>query len=332
MGRLFWGLLLSLVVFGGRAVQAAPFIPGDLFVAYGEHFIGVFRPDGTLAQILDTEVSTFTDKTTLGGGGGLALDEFGNLYVTVRKFRGNGRRGIVKFQATDGAKVLEIEGLAPDFRGLAVREGRIYVATGRGIRVFDAVTGERLSSADLGGNRAFRDIAFDRQGNLYALRRREIFVWRAGDLTGKDPTFSFSIPDEDPRALVTDDEGNIYIAFEETGIVRKYRPDGTLRATYLTPSGAGAIIGLDFDPGTGALFASHAGTGIGQILTVHKDAPDGTTMTAFGPTGLDGVRWLTVSPTPELPAPALLTIGVAGLWGLRRKRRGPLCGRNGVTD
>ena len=93
--------------------------------------------------------------------------------------------------------------------------------------------------------------------------------------------------------------------------------EGNLYAT--VPSGTGTLIGLDYDPGTQRLFASHTGTGIGQILWIDRNAPSGATMNAFGPNNLSGVRWLAVYPTSE-PAAAVLLLAGFG-WLVRRARR-----------
>jgi len=298
---------------------AAPFQPGQIFVAYGGSNIGVFADTvslrGELVQTLSVSPSSFSTTTALSGGGGVALDESGNLYVTVSNFKGTtNRRGIIVFNFA-GEKVLEIDGETStiDFRGLAVRDGVIYVARSSGIQRFDAKTGGKISPIIASGT-SFRDVAFDRKGNLYALLDDEVRSWQAGDFSGSGTTL-FSIPKEDPRAIVIDEDGNIYITFENTKVVRKYSRSGTLLATYLTPSGTGSLIGLDYDPGTQRLFASHTGTGIGQILWIDRRASGGT-MEAFGPTDLSGVRWLAVYPTPE-PTTAMLI--AAGLLLLKRR-------------
>jgi hypothetical protein len=265
----------------------------------------------------------------LGGGGGLALDEEGNLYATLSNNAGS--VGLVKFRASDGSKVFEktytISGVS-DFRSLVVRDGRIYVATNSGIRVFDAATGSRISTADFGGTLAFRDLAFDSQGNLYALREpttgtAEIRRWSAGNFTGTGTILFSASGNRDPRALVVDEQGNIYFTVNNPApvgsVVRKYKQDGTLLATYNVPSGTGTLIGLDYDPGTQRLFASHTGTGIGQILWIDRNAPSGLTMNAFGPNNLSGVRWLAVYPTSEPAAAVLLLAGLG--WLVRRVRR-----------
>jgi PEP-CTERM putative exosortase interaction domain len=310
--------------------HAAPLQPGQIFVAYGGNQIGVFADTvsltGNVIQTLEVPSPGFLTVTTLGGGGGLALDEEGNLYATLSD--NNGNVGLVKFRASDGERAFEktytISGVE-DFRSLVVREGRIYVATNRGIRVFDATNGDYLTS--FGGTLAFRDLAFDSQGNLYALREpttgtTEIRRWAAGDFTGTGTILFSASGNRDPRALVVDEQGNIYFTANPAGggVVRKFRQDGTLLATYSVPSGTGTLIGLDYDPGTQRLFASHTATGgIGQILWIDRNAASGSTMSAFGPNNLNGVRWLAVYPTPE-PATAVLLIAGLG-WLVRRVRR-----------
>jgi hypothetical protein len=214
-----------------------------------------------------------------------------------------------------------------DFRSLVVYSGRIYVATNSGIRVFDAATGSRISTADFGGTLAFRDLAFDGQGNLYALREYptgtvNIHRWSASDFSGEGTVLFSRSGNTDSRALVVDEQGNIYFTANPAGgsVVRKYKQDGTLLATYYVPLGTGTLIGLDYDPGTQRLFASHTATGgIGQILWIDRNASSDATMNAFGPNNLSGVRWLAVYPTSEPAAAVLLLAGLG--WLVRRVRR-----------
>ena len=262
--------------------------------------------------------STFGTGATLSGGGGVALDEFGNLYVTVQNFKGQtNRRGIVKIDR-NGNIVLEIDGgtTTIDFRGVAVRDSIIYVASGSGIRRFSADNGASISPIIDSGT-SFRDVAFDGQGNLHALLSDKVRRWS----TDFSQYSSFTIPEEDPRAIIVDEDDNIYIAFEDTKLIRKYSPNGNLMATYHAYPDlkkVGSLIGLDYDPGTQRLFASHTGTGIGQILWIDRNASSGT-MNAFGPNNLSGVRWLAVYPTSE-PAAAILLLAGLG-WLVRRVRR-----------
>lgn len=327
---LWFGIALCLLSTFAQPTLAAPFQPGNLFVAYGGSNIGVFNMDGTLAQPpLSTSPSSFGTGTTLTGGGGIALDEFGNLYVTVSN-DGTGKLGIMKFNAngtpaTGFPKGYSISGV-DDFRGLAVRGEKIYVATNKGIRVFNT-DGTRLSSEDFGGTLAFRDVAFDKNGNLYGLRSPvsgtvEVRKWTAGNFTGEGTILFSGTDNPDPRALVLDMDGNLYITVNSSPpTVRKFSQSGTLLATYLSPTGTGTLIGLDFDPGTNKFFAIHTQTGgIGQWLTFNLTDPSGTTMTAFGPNNLNGVRWATAYPTPEPSAVVLLGGGLLLLWRRRRKK------------
>jgi hypothetical protein len=322
--------LLSFVTI--KPAHAAPFQPGQIFVAYGGNQIGVFADAVSLAGTqamppISIEPSSFGTGTILSGGGGVALDEFGNLYVTVSN-NGTGKLGIVKVNADgtvafrQGYSISDVS----DFRSLVVKGGKIYVATNSGIRVFDATTGDRISTADFGGTLAFRDLAFDSQGNLYALREpttgtAEIRRWLAGNFSGEGTILLQASGNRDPRALIVDEQGNIYFTANPAGggIVRKFRQDGTLLATYSVPSGTGTLIGLDYDPGTQRLFASHTGTGIEQILWIDRNASSGATMNAFGPNNLSGVRWLAVYPTSEPAAAVLLLAGLG--WLVRRVRR-----------
>ena len=330
--------------------HAAPLQPGQIFVAYGGNQIGVFADTvsltGDVIQTLEVPSPGFLTVATLGGGGGLALDEEGNLYATLSDNKG--KVGLVKFRASDSRSAFEktytISGVK-DFRSLVIRDGRIYVATDSGIRVFDATTGDRISAADFGGALAYRDLAFDKYGNLYGLRqtapgagnRLVIRRWRAGSYSG-DGEVIFSIGDNyansDPRALVIDEDGNIYVTINSPKGVLKIRPGvegrsdetsdiGSIVGSYGTPSGTGTLIGLDYDPGTQRLFASHTATGgIGQILWIDRNAASGSIMSVFPnnrPYDLSGVRWLAVYPTPE-PATAVFLLAGLG-WLVRRIRR-----------
>ncbi|MCS7263866.1 MAG: hypothetical protein NZ805_03430 [Armatimonadetes bacterium] len=312
-------LFVGAFVLTSMPISAAPFQAGQIFIAYGGSNIGVLADTvslaGTPVQTLSISPSTFGTGTGLAGSGGIALDEFGNLYVTVQNYEGiTNRRGIIKFDVS-GNIVRKIDGgTTTDFRGISVQDGVIYVASGSGIRRFDATTGTAISPIIASGT-SFRDVAFDRHGNLYALLSNQVIRWSAGSFSGSG-TVLFSIPAQDPRAMVIDEDSNIYITFENTRVVRKYSLTGTLLATYSTPTGTGSLIGLDYDPGTQRLFASHTGTGIGQILWISKIAPSGTTMTAFGPNNLSGVRWLAVYPTPE---PAVTVLLAAGFLVLKRR-------------
>lgn len=324
--RLRWLLSTVAVTFGvllsTTLTSPAPFQPGDIFIAYDGNKIGVFADtvslSGSQVGTINLPANSFITGTGLSGSGGIALDELGNLYVTLSD------TGLAKFDVNGNPVFQKNYSISrvTDFRGIAVRDEKIYVATDNGIRVFRASDGERLPSEDFGTDYAFRDVAFDNQGNLYALRESPkgtvwVHFWSKGTFTGDGKLFSAS-GNTDPRAIVIDDDGNIYITVNPSGgpFVRKFTRTGSLLATYNVPSGTGKLIGLDYDPGTQRLFVSHTGTGIGQILWIDKNAPNGSTMNAFGPTNLSGVRWLAVYPTPE---PATVILVAVGFWALKRR-------------
>jgi DNA-binding beta-propeller fold protein YncE len=338
--RLGWsgwlGLLVGWVVLVGGRADAAPFEPGQIFIAYDRNTIGVFAdttsPDtGGLVgainlQSLSSE-STFTTDATLTGGGGVALDEAGNLYVTVQNFERTGNRGLIKIDR-NGNIAWKRGGGTIDYRGVAASAtlNRVFVATAQGIDVYRADDGQRLAGESFGGTFAFRDIAIDPQGNLYALRESptgtvRVHFWAAGNFSGTGTELFSASGNTDPRALVVDEDRNLYITVNPAGgpFVRKFDRSGNLLATYKTPSGSGTLIGLDYDPGTQRLFASHTGTGIGQILWIDRNASSGSPMTAFGPTNLSGVRWLALYPTPEPSVALLVLAGGAALWWRRRQ-------------
>ena len=150
-------VLISFLL--NSTASSAPYEPGDVLIAHGGDDVSERdSDDGSTNQTLSVSPSSFTTSDTLSGGGYLALDEDFNLYVSVENV-GNGNKGVVKFNS-QGVKVATFDSSwsSYDFRGLAVRDGTIYVATSSGIRSFNADTGE---SIDTIGSGSFRDVAFD---------------------------------------------------------------------------------------------------------------------------------------------------------------------------
>jgi hypothetical protein len=347
-GRLGWsgwlGLLVGWVVLVGGRAGAAPFEPGQIFIAYNSNNIGVFADTiSTTGNLIGTInlSSTFTTNPLSLAGGGVALDESGNLYVTVQNFEGTANPGLIKIDR-NGNIVWKRGGGTTDYRGVAASAtlNRVFVATAQGIDVHRADDGQRLAGESFGGTLAFRDLVIDSQGNLYALRRAGggqlvIRRWESGNYTGEGRVVfvrgatTTDYRNSDPRALTVDEAGNLYITLNNPKVVLKVRPDptgttseaadlGSVDAFFSAPT-TGTLIGLDYDPGTQRLFASHTGTGIGQILWIDRNASSGSTMTAFGPTNLSGVRWLALYPTPEPSVALLVLAGGAALWWRRRQ-------------
>lgn len=259
------------------------------------------------------------------------MDEEGNLYVTVKNV-GNGNVGIVKFDANGVHLKTFDSGLsntANDFRGIAARGGEVFVATdGRSIRVYDAslTALKRTIGRDDSTDRSYRAVAFDNDGNLYAVRQTgtgatEVRRWLASQLSGSGTVlFSTTSINLDPRAIAVDNSGNIYITLNNPKVVRKFDQSGHQLADISPPSGTGTLIGLGYDPPLDTFYAVHTDTGgIGQLL---KFTPSDTSATAFGPNDLSGARWLAVYPTPEPATWLLFGVGAgAALWRWRRQRR-----------
>lgn len=343
-----WACLVVAV--GTLRLCAAPIQPGQIFIAYGGSKIGVFASTVSLSgtqgmEPLSLAPSSFVMTTTLTGGGGVTLDELGNLYVTVQNFEVTiNRRGLIKINPNGNIMWKADSGVTTDYRGVAASAAlnRVFVATSSGIHVYRASDGQRLAGESFGGTLAFRDLAIDSQGNLYALREGAngqlvIRRWTPGNYLGSGTVVfvrgatTTDYRNSDPRALAIDEAGNLYITLNAPKIILKVRPTltgttsettdlGSVDALFWTPSNTGTLLGLDYDPGTQRLFASHTATGgIGQILWIDRSASSGTTMTPFGPNNLSGVRWLAVYPTPE-PAAGLLLLASL-MWLLKHRPR-----------
>jgi hypothetical protein len=352
MIRRHWlAVTWACVVVGTVRLCAAPIQPGQIFIAYDNKNIGVFADtvslSGTQAMApISLAPSSFTTTTLLNGGGGIALDDAGNLYVTVQNFEGTtNRRGLIKIDRNGNIVWKADSGGTTDYRGVVASTtlNRVFVATGSGIHVYRADNGQRLVGESFGGNLAFRDLTLDSHGNLYALREGAngqlvIRRWTPGNYTGSGTVIfvrgatTTDYRNSDPRALAVDETGNLYITLNTPKVLLKVRPAptgttsetddlGTVDALFLTPSNTGTLIGLDYDPGTQRLFASHTETRIGQILWIDRNSSSGSIMTAFGPTNLQGVRWLAVYPTSEPAAGLLLLAGMGLKWLVKRRQR-----------
>jgi hypothetical protein len=161
---------LSLLSFVSiKPTHAAPFQPGQIFVAYGGNQIAQISPPYELDSVGYLGPLTYSFATSAMNlqGGGVALDENGYLYVTFGT--GSGDRGIVKI-APNGSVVKTITvGTSPDFRGIDARGGKVAVATNTGVRIYDSNLNLLQT---LSGN--YRDVVFDDAGNLYALHQTRV--------------------------------------------------------------------------------------------------------------------------------------------------------------
>jgi len=327
MPRLTYGLIaVLLALLGGNAAQGAPFGVPNVFLAHGTTSVREIDPtDGSSPQTLTVTSGSFSTSSE-SRGGGVAFDENLNLYVTVDDFSGSGTNsGIIVFDSQGSIKnSFEISGTTTiDFRGLAVREGVIYVATSDGVRRYNATTGNPVTGI-LGNGLGFRDVAFDSAGNLYGLRGTKINKWTAGSFSGSgtETTMTNLV---DGRALDFDGSGNLYITDSKTGsterAILKYSSALVYQSSISTGLTTNSLIGLAFDPINNVFYASHTKTDVNQIL---KFAPSDTSTTSVaGTSGLSNARYLAVS-TPEASTFLLFGVGLAllGLWRFCRCERG----------
>lgn len=318
MGRA-WHLIqvsvLSLII--AAFANAAPFQPGQIFVAFGGNQIAQVSPPYMPSNVsfLPFPYSFATSAASFEGGG-VALDENGYLYVTFGT--GTGNRGIVKI-APDGnvVKTLTV-GTSPDFRGIAVKGGKVAVATNSGVRIYDFDLNNLLQT--LSGN--YRDVAFDDKGNLYALHQNQVDRYkvvsgsyqldRSGVVSGLGEAV----------ALAFDGAGNLYVVDRSGQQVKKFVRMGDNFSNTPTnispPITSGSLFGLDYEPGINTFFLVSTSSSRTDFL---KFGPDDTAMSVmFGSTDIKSARWLAVYPTPEPSVVVLLLAGLGWMVGKQRRK------------
>jgi len=312
---LFFGawVLTSLPTF------AAPFQPGDVFFTYGGNRIAHIY-GSTLESLTMPESYSFAATTTVNlQGGGIALDEEGNLYVTFGTGTA-GIRGIIKFHKNgEKAKILTV-GTSPDFRGIAAKYGKVAVATPNGVRIYDSDLNTLLQT--LSGN--YRYVAFDNQGNLYALHQTRVDRYRwDGSSYILDGTIISGL--SDAITISVDTNGNLYIVERggaDANKVLKFTrtTSGFNRSTISRPPEitGGNLFGLAYEPGIDTFFVINSSSTMTDLLKFRTN--DGTMSIVFkGRTDITNARWLAVYPTPEPTIAILLAAG--WLFFRRRSRR-----------
>ena len=207
---------LSLLPFVSiKPTHAAPFQPGQIFVAYGGNQFAQISPPYELDSVgyLGPLTYSFATSATNLQGGGVALDEDGYLYVTFGT--GSGNRGIVKI-APNGSVVKTVTvGTSPDFRGIAAKGGKVAVATDSGVHIYDSNL--NLLQA-LSGN--YRDVAFDDAGNLYALHQTRVDRYKLVSGTYQfDGTVVSGLGNA--VAITFDGAGNLYVVDRSGQQVKK---------------------------------------------------------------------------------------------------------------
>jgi len=310
---------LSLLSFVSiKPTHAAPFQPGQIFVAYGGNQFAQISPPYELDSVnyltLPPTNSFATSATNLQGGG-VALDEDGYLYVTFGT--GSGNRGIVKI-APDGSVVKTITvGTSPDFRGIAAKGGKVAVATNTGVRIYDSDLNNLLQT--LSGN--YRDVVFDDAGNLYALHQTRVDRYKlVSGVYQLDRTVVSGLGDA--VAIAFDGAGNLYVVDRSGQQVKKFVRAGDSFSSLTNisrPSSitGGSLFGIGYEPGINTFFVVNTSSAQTDLL---KFSPSDTTMSVvFSSNAITNARWLAVYPTSEPAAAVLLLAGLG--WLVRRVRR-----------
>jgi len=309
---------LSLLPFVSiKPTHAAPFQPGQIFVAYGGNQIAQISPPYELDSVgyLDPLTYSFATSATNLQGGGVALDEDGYLYVTFGT--GSGNRGIVKI-APDGSVVKTITvGTSPDFRGIAAKGGKVAVATNTGVRIYDSDLNNLLQT--LSGN--YRDVVFDDAGNLYALHQTRVDRYKlVSGVYQLDRTVVSGLGDA--VAIAFDGAGNLYVVDRSGQQVKKFVRAGDSFSSLTNisrPSSitGGSLFGIGYEPGINTFFVVNTSSAQTDLL---KFSPSDTTMSVvFSSNAITNARWLAVYPTSEPAAAVLLLAGLG--WLVRRARR-----------
>jgi len=316
-------IALSLLPFVSiKPTHAAPFQPGQIFVAFGGNQIAQISPPYTATDVtyFGAGYSFATSAVNLQGGG-VALDENGYLYVTFGT--GDAWRGIVKIDPNSRSAVKTITvGTSPDFRGIAAKDGKVAVATDNGIYVYDTnLSNLQQIQPPSSLTKTYRDVAFDDAGNLYALHQKRVDRYKlVGGTYQYDGTVVSGLGDA--VAIAFDGAGNLYVVDRSGQQVRKFVRvgDGFSGPTNITrPEGitVGALFGIGYEPGINTFFVVNISSTQTDLL---KFSPSDTTMSVvFSSNAITNARWLAVYPTPE-PAAAVLLIAGLG-WLVRRVRR-----------
>jgi hypothetical protein len=300
-----------------KPTHAAPFQPGQIFVAYGGNQIAQISPPCELDSVgyLGPLTYSFATSATNLQGGGVALDENGYLYVTFGTGSGSDR-GIVKI-APNGSVVKTITvGTSPDFRGIDARGGKVAVATNTGVRIYDSNLNLLQT---LSGN--YRDVVFDDAGNLYALHQTRVDRYKlVSGVYQFDRTVVSGLGEA--VAITFDGAGNLYVVDRSGQQVKKFvrAGDGFSGPTNISrPSSitGGNLFGIGYEPGINTFFVVNTSSSQTELL---RFSPNDTTMAiVFSSTDIRNARWLAVYPTSEPAAAVLLLAGLG--WLVRRVRR-----------
>jgi len=245
--------------------------------------------------------------------GGLAFDSSGNLYVA------NESSGTILKYDSSGTGTIFASGLnSPE--GLAFdNNGNLYVAN-----VGDS-TIEKFNSSGIGSLFAANlsmdsfAIAVDSSGNVYTASYLHNFtpIWKF-DPNGNQSVFvtnSASLGLRNPEGMACDSSGNLYVSYEQTGVIEKFDSSGN--GTVFAPGVGNSFYGLAFDS-DGNLYAVNGG-----IDGIDKFDTNGnmTVFADFPTAGLYNATFIAVAPVPEPATWAFVTLGAVALLASREVRR-----------
>ena len=221
----------------------------------------ILESDGEFGEILKITpggvVSTFVDDTHgLRGPDALAFDAAGNLYVADQMI----------FKVTPSGAVSQVTSTerSPS-AGLAVDAGgNIYVADTQNNQV-DKITPAGVVSPFSGTIPRAAGLAIDGSGNLFVSAETSDVIDKIDPAAVTTPYFT--APVAGPAGIVSDAEGNLYIANQARGTIIKLARNG---AVSVVGTGFGAPIALALDAADTLYVADQTS------MSISKLAPDGT--------------------------------------------------------